>query len=449
MTELRRVEQVASIFESDESPQPAAPQQPSVVAIPSAPPATPAQPPQVSRLARFFSARRQSPQPQQTPPSTESRALNGHSQETRQSRSRVIAGATVQSPTATGNGLTPQATSQQPQLQPQAQPQSQQQPAQDADRHSELRHLMRRGIVSTMSTGFRAHLENIVSTTGASHFTRPQVAAATPAATFSTGPTTLPPTRTPSSPSVRPADEYYVERLLPLPRVTAFSSSPDTADELVQLVDSQITRRVLSSDFRTRLETLLRNHITNRGLTPVNLSLRPPSRPIPPEPQPRSPARFTATQPASTATMPAPMPRHDATTTWALMQEMSVLRGQMDDMRRAMDASLAMQLEMQRVMAQELAAVFHAVFQQQGRATTPPQTAESTTARASLQRQPQHTPGLGGRCIVCAEHEADMVFVRCGHVCTCVECAHRCKTETTACPVCRAPIEQIIRCYRV
>ena len=50
-------------------------------------------------------------------------------------------------------------------------------------------------------------------------------------------------------------------------------------------------------------------------------------------------------------------------------------------------------------------------------------------------------------CVVCAEGDADAVFYRCGHRACCLRCAHYLRFEKQPCPLCRAPIEDVIKVY--
>ena len=56
---------------------------------------------------------------------------------------------------------------------------------------------------------------------------------------------------------------------------------------------------------------------------------------------------------------------------------------------------------------------------------------------------------VGSECTVCYERAVDSVLYTCGHCCMCYECAWECKhTRGGLCPICRAPIRDIIRIYR-
>ena len=50
-------------------------------------------------------------------------------------------------------------------------------------------------------------------------------------------------------------------------------------------------------------------------------------------------------------------------------------------------------------------------------------------------------------CLLCDEHPADAVLYRCGHRCSCLRCAHYMRHERQPCPLCRAPIEDVVRVF--
>ena len=51
-------------------------------------------------------------------------------------------------------------------------------------------------------------------------------------------------------------------------------------------------------------------------------------------------------------------------------------------------------------------------------------------------------------CVVCFEGAAVAVFYKCGHVCCCIGCGQKLKMRGDPCPICRAPIDDVIRMYR-
>ena len=64
------------------------------------------------------------------------------------------------------------------------------------------------------------------------------------------------------------------------------------------------------------------------------------------------------------------------------------------------------------------------------------------------------TTGASSECTVCYERSVDCVLYSCGHMCLCYDCAltlyHGGRTAggQGLCPICRAPIRDVIRAYR-
>jgi len=50
-------------------------------------------------------------------------------------------------------------------------------------------------------------------------------------------------------------------------------------------------------------------------------------------------------------------------------------------------------------------------------------------------------------CVVCMESEKSHILVPCGHQCVCEVCAVNLVSTKQACPVCRAPVLQVIKVY--
>ncbi len=52
-----------------------------------------------------------------------------------------------------------------------------------------------------------------------------------------------------------------------------------------------------------------------------------------------------------------------------------------------------------------------------------------------------------GHCVICSEGVIDSVMYHCGHMCTCTACGLELKSKALKCPICRAPISDVIRTY--
>jgi len=51
------------------------------------------------------------------------------------------------------------------------------------------------------------------------------------------------------------------------------------------------------------------------------------------------------------------------------------------------------------------------------------------------------------QCVVCCDRPTAAVLYRCGHQCACLRCAYYMHSQRLPCPLCRAPIDDIIRVY--
>ncbi|CAF0834638.1 unnamed protein product [Adineta steineri] len=181
--------------------------------------------------------------------------------------------------------------------------------------------------------------------------------------------------------------------------------------EISDLVHRQLVTSALESDFRQHLEHNVLSRL-EQGTTVQHEGQT--VRPLPPVlPQP---TRVSST--ISTTNVDA-------------------LTSRLDSMQQMMQLMFKMQMDMQRSLRQEVASA----LAQNAAATT-------TTMNSSTQ------PMIAGHCTICLTATADTVLYRCGHLCVCYMCGLQLQ-ETAAptgvkckCPVCRAPVDDILRVYR-
>lgn len=53
-----------------------------------------------------------------------------------------------------------------------------------------------------------------------------------------------------------------------------------------------------------------------------------------------------------------------------------------------------------------------------------------------------------GSCLICLENQVDTLLYQCGHICVCNPCGIQLKTQGHKCPLCRAPIRDVVRAYK-
>lgn len=113
-------------------------------------------------------------------------------------------------------------------------------------------------------------------------------------------------------------------------------------------------------------------------------------------------------------------------------REVRELRNELKEMKSMLKLSFEMQLDMQRSFKQEISALVAGTF--------------SNSASASLIDSSK--PSQEGKCIICTESDCDTVFYKCGHMVSCYMCSLNLKNKGHNCPVCRAPITDILRTFK-
>jgi len=113
-------------------------------------------------------------------------------------------------------------------------------------------------------------------------------------------------------------------------------------------------------------------------------------------------------------------------------KEIKELKTEIKELKTLLKLSFELQLDMQRSLKQEINALISNTFH--------------NSASGSLLNSSR--PSNEGNCLICTEEKVDTVFYACGHMCACYMCSMNLKEKNHNCPVCRAPIKDIIRTYK-
>lgn len=246
-------------------------------------------------------------------------------------------------------------------------------------------------------------------------------------------------------------------------RISDFHSLEDATEysmEIRELLSRRSVSTILASEFRERMDQLILSYIQNRGHPPVawdmqeqhpdeqdevdqnegpiNITDRPQfiiPPPPPPPPPPHQLWQREMQRPLRPRSLQHPELEWEAIN--ELRNDMSRLQQGMSDMQRMLETCMEMQLELQRSVRQEVSAALNRSNGGQDNAGELEEALDGSkwvTVRKGI-------------CCICCEKHIDSLLYRCGHMCTCLKCANELIHNSGKCPMCRAPIVEVVRAY--
>ncbi|KAL1527735.1 hypothetical protein AB1Y20_009120 [Prymnesium parvum] len=214
----------------------------------------------------------------------------------------------------------------------------------------------------------------------------------------------------------------------PTPPIVAISRETNRGELRELQRTAMVGRRLRDPTFTARLERMLRTRLSDpddrrtRDLVMQSISEARMQHRV------RAPARGAPPAPVEQAETNA------GNTDLGSLHNLNMVTG----------ATFELLLSIQRTLQQDLAAALHNSDRGQVDTRLCAGPDRPTTIGQS---QPTTTPPRLGACVVCCEAEVNTVFYKCGHLCACARCAHNLRSRRATCPICRAPVRDVIQVF--
>uniref|UniRef100_A0A7C9F993 RING-type domain-containing protein n=1 Tax=Opuntia streptacantha TaxID=393608 RepID=A0A7C9F993_OPUST len=228
--------------------------------------------------------------------------------------------------------------------------------------------------------------------------------------------------------------------------------------ELRELLNRRRVSSLLHSGFRESLDQLIQSYVDRQTHAPDDWELRETSSPpfVAREPEQLTPDHDEESVEAGPAPMLGPQghwgrvlhhtnwSRHELRqrpgTDWEIINDLRIdmarLQQRLTNMQRILEACMDMQLELQRSVRQEVSAALN-------RSVNPSELPINNLARDSFKWDCVRK----GICCICSDSNIDSLLYRCGHMCTCTKCANVLVQGNGKCPMCQAPVVEVVRAY--
>ncbi|RZB76421.1 hypothetical protein D0Y65_034751 [Glycine soja] len=239
--------------------------------------------------------------------------------------------------------------------------------------------------------------------------------------------------------------------------------------ELRELLSRRSVSNLLRSSFRESLDQLIQSYVERQGHAHVEWELQEttPSSPLAeqvsgqrsrgPIVGPQATVNSSLNRPLPPTPPPQPLwDRHSRHDNWSqsdinnqrlgiewdivndLRIDMVRLQQRMNNMQRMLEACMDMQLELQRSIRQEVSAALNRSTGSSG-----------IQNRVSPDDKSKWECVRKGLCCICCESNINSLLYRCGHMCTCSKCANDLLQSRRKCPMCQAPVVEVIRAYSI
>ncbi|TYH70076.1 hypothetical protein ES332_D05G093600v1 [Gossypium tomentosum] len=241
--------------------------------------------------------------------------------------------------------------------------------------------------------------------------------------------------------------------------------------ELRELLSRRSVSTLLHSGFRESLDQLIQSYVERQNHAPVDWELEgtsPSPASLEQDLEQQSGDQNDGHGDAETPPLTLPSPRmppmqplwdqdshhynwashdvhHRFGIEWEVINDLRIdmarMQQRMNNMQRMLEACMDMQLEIQRSIRQEVSAALNRSAGSQAAGVIDDDNLPKDASNWDNVRK--------GICCICCEGNIDSLLYRCGHMCTCSKCANELVHVGGKCPMCRAPVVEVIRAYSI
>lgn len=145
---------------------------------------------------------------------------------------------------------------------------------------------------------------------------------------------------------------------------------------------------------------------------------------------------------------------YEGASTEALESVIRALREEVQILKNVISASFDLQLDIQRSIRQEVSAAMNApaklsLSKAPVQDTSACTVEESGVGSSEMVQKKETEPIRAGICTICLEARIDSLLYSCGHMCTCSLCGRHLIASGQCCPICRAPVRDVVRAFMV
>ncbi|KAL8136446.1 hypothetical protein V2J09_002447 [Rumex salicifolius] len=224
-------------------------------------------------------------------------------------------------------------------------------------------------------------------------------------------------------------------RIFNLRRANRFNATDDydhsvNSMELRELIGRRSVSTLLHSGFRESLDQFIQTYVERRAQSSS-------------QNQAMTAGRSSSVLPSLTVPPPQHLhhPHGISDLEWEMINDLrtsvSKLQRSTSHMEKMLEACMDMQVELHRSVRQEVSAALNRSAGQNGMNAG---TSEDGSKWCQVTK---------GTCCICCDNHIDTLLYRCGHMCTCLKCANELVRGDGKCPLCRAPIVEVVRAYSV